>query len=197
MPAFVVSATQILKNINNLPRVKGTAGAPATRTTDSIRMPLGSISGNKRRGDEVIDVLSSSPKRRKEEHVRQPSTTIDLTTDDQPAKYVPTRRPQASTKTSKAKKNRPSQKQRKARQRAASDRTSGESVAILARVASKLRASAHAVDVDRGTLRQRWEVDEGLQLQTVTDHLKNLNECLGRAEDGIRDGLGVIEKRLL
>ena len=195
VPAFVISAPQILKNIKNLPRVKGTAGAPATMGTGSNRTPLGPVSGNKRGGDEVI---SSSSKRHKSDHVRQPTS---LTYGAEPVHYAPTRRtcpPKASTKPTKAARNKPSKSQRKARQRAAAkDQTSRETIGTLAQIASKLRASAHAIDVDRGTLRQRWEVDENLQLQSVTDHLSDLNECFTRAEDGIRDALEVIEKRLL
>lgn len=194
MPAFVVNATQILKNINNLPRARGTAAAPAIRGTGSNRIPLGPVSGNKRRGDEIINVLSSTPKRQKSEHPRQPYSIIDL---DDPVEYVPTSRPrprQASNRTSKAARSRPSKSQRKAPTR---DQTSRESAGFMAHIASKLRASAHAVAVDRDALRRRWAVDEKLRLQSVTDHLEDLNECFGRAEDGMRDALDVIERRLL
>lgn len=74
---------------------------------------------------------------------------------------------------------------------------SRDTFAMIARIASKLRASAYALAVDRDTLRQRWEVDEDLQLQTVTDHFIDLNEYFCTAEDGIRDALDVIERRLL
>ena len=72
-----------------------------------------------------------------------------------------------------------------------------ESLGTLAKIASKLRASVHAIAVDRETLRQRWEVDEHLQLQRITDNLVDLNDCFTSAEEGIHGALEVIEKRLL
>ena len=73
----------------------------------------------------------------------------------------------------------------------------GESLGALAKVASKLRASAHALDVDRETLRQCWEVDEMLQLQHVTDDLAQLNEYFTATENDLYAALDVIETRLL
>lgn len=73
----------------------------------------------------------------------------------------------------------------------------GESLGTLAKIASKLRASAHAVEMDRENLRQCWEVDEALQLQHVTDNLAELNEYFTTTENGIYAALDVIEKRLL
>lgn len=187
--------------------------------TGSNRVPLGPVSGNKRGGDENLGLLSSSPKRLKNEQTRQRSSVIDLTQDDEPVHYLTTQRirpRQASAKTT-TKTTEPSKKQREARRRAAIDSIGRESVGALAKIASKLRASAHAIDVDRETLRQRWgesslrcmpnrikdklkistEVDIHLQLQSVTDQLSDLNECFGKAEDGIRDALDILEKRLL
>ena len=40
-------------------------------------------------------------------------------------------------------------------------------------------------------------MDTGLQVQTVTDSLSDLNECFARIEDGIRDALAIINERLL
>lgn len=73
----------------------------------------------------------------------------------------------------------------------------GESLGTLAKIASKLRASAHALGMDRENLRQCWEVDEALQLQHVTDNLAELNEYFTTTENGIYAALDVIEKRLL
>lgn len=72
-----------------------------------------------------------------------------------------------------------------------------ETTGVLAKIASKLRACAHAFDVDRETLRARWEVDNNFQLQHITDHIAISMNILTRAEDGIEDALAVIEDRLL
>ena len=73
----------------------------------------------------------------------------------------------------------------------------GESLGTLAKIASKLRASAHALDTDRENLRRCWEADEALQVQHVTDHLAELNGYFSATENGIFAALDVIEKTLL
>ena len=86
VPAFVVSAKQILKNLNSVSRV---ARTPATGTNN---VALGTRASNKRNAD-VIDLLSSSPKRKKTEPPLTPNV-IDLTQDDESAtKFVSSRRP--------------------------------------------------------------------------------------------------------
>ena len=49
----------------------------------------------------------------------------------------------------------------------------------------------------RETLKNRWDQDRHLQLQTVTDDLADLNKCFGRMEDAGRDALDIIHGRLL
>jgi len=201
VPAFVFSAPQVLQNITNQPRAQGAARAPTVKGTGSNRIPLGPISGNKRQRDDAIYTLLFPPKRQKGENAGQPSSTSEfIIHDENIEKGPPTRHPlphQTSTMTTKAARSKPSKSQRKARQRSAQDQMSRDSFAIIARIASKLRASAYALAVDRDTLRRRWDVDENLQLQTVTDHFVDLSEYFCVAEDGIRDALDVVERRLL
>ena len=54
----------------------------------------------------------------------------------------------------------------------------GETTGIMVKIASKLRASQHALQVDRETLRKRWDVDEHLQLVHITDQLVELTSGL-------------------
>ena len=68
---------------------------------------------------------------------------------------------------------------------------------ILARCASKLRAAANGMAADRESLRERWEVDIKLQLQTVTDDLAELNSRFGDAEQAVFSAIDIIEQRLL
>lgn len=198
VPAFVVSAKQLIENLNPTTREQRSARPPATGTNN---VALGSRATNKRNA-EVIDLLSSSPKRAKTE---QPAThnVIDLTQDDEPpTKFVPTRRPPSRpalvdvTSRGTAPSHR-SQKRRRATRPPQAQDIHGESLGTLAKIASKLRASAHALEVDRETLRQRWEVDETLQLQYVTDNLAELNGYFTATETAIYAALDVIEKRLL
>ena len=210
VPAFVVPASQIIQNMGGLPRVRGTP-APAVSFvagTGSNRLPLGSRT-NKRTGTEAMDLLSPSPKRTKTEGPTSsllskppPTGIIDLTQDDEPTKYIPTRRQPTRPALANISNNagRPKKKKKKVAQHQLITRESivqRETTGVLAKIASKLRASAHALDVDRDTLRQRWEIDGNLQLQQVTKYLAELNECFTKAENGIKDALMVIEDRLL
>lgn len=197
VPAFVVGAKQLIKNINSVSRGQYSAPTPAT-VTNNVKM--GPRVSNKRHAD-FIGVLSSSPKRAK---TKPPAThnVVDLTQDDKPTtKFIPSRRPPARqaladiTSHGTGRKN--SQKRRKNARPPQEQDLYGESLGIMAKIASKLRASAHALDVDRETLRRRWEVDEMLQLQHITDNLADLNQCFTSAENGIHGALEVIEKRLL
>ena len=197
VPAFVVSAKQLIKNLNPTTRGQRSARTPATGTKN---VALGRRATNKRNA-EVIDLLSSSPKRAKTEQPAPPNV-IDLTQDDEPTtKYISTRRlpmrPALGNITNRGTAPKPSQKRRATARPTQVQDIHGESLGTLAKIASKLRASAHAVDVDRETLRQCWEVDQMLQLQHITDNLAELNEYLTATEHGIYAALDVIEKRLL
>ena len=197
VPAFVVSAKQLIKNLNPTTRGQSSAG---TRATGANNVALGARATNKRSAD-LIDLVSSSPKRAKPE---QPTTrnVIDLTQDDEPrTSFMPTRRlplrPALANITNRGTAPKPSQKRRRNTRPTQAADIHGESLSILAKIASKLRASAHAVDVDRGNLRQCWEVDEMLQLQHVTDDLAQLNEYFTTTENAISAALDIIEARLL
>lgn len=199
VPAFVVSAKQLIKDINSVPRGQRSARTPATGTNN---VALGPRPSNKRNA-EVIDLLSSSPKRAKTDSAATPKV-IDLTQDDEPTKttFIPTRRPSSRPAladiTNRSTGPRTAHRRRKFQPPLREQNAHGESISMLAKIASKLRASAHALVVDRDTLRRRWEADSNwLQLQHITDNLADLNECFARAENGIHGALEVIEKRLL
>ena len=197
VPAFVVSAKQLIKDLNSITRGQRSAGTP---TTGANNVALGARATNKRNVDDIIDLVSSSPKRAKTE---QPAIrgVIDLTQDDEPiTKFLPTRRLHLRSAPNNANRGtgpKPSKKRRKSTRRVQLQDIHGESLGALAEVASKLRASAHALDVDRETLRQCWEVDEMLQLQHVTDDLAQLNEYFTATENDLYAALDVIEARLL
>lgn len=201
VPAFGLTAQQIIDNIYGLTRGAPNPAVFTVRGSGSNRIPLGPSSGNKRanRGNQT-----SAPKRVKTENRPAPSRPgftrdnfIDLTGDD-PITYAPTRRQQNRVGSTNTTRRIPSARQRRDRQRVVQERvTHRETVGILAKIASKLRASAHALDVDRDTLRKRWDTDNFLQEQHITDHLSDLNRFFTQAEEGIRDALRVIENKLL
>ena len=197
VPPFVVSAKQITNNIKSISHGQNPARPPAAGTEKSPPRPHVS----KKRNSDAIGVLSSSPKRSKTEPPSTPNI-IDLTQDDEPkSTFIPSSRAQPRPALADLTANRISRKRSQRRRKTAhpwrEPDVYRESLGTLAKIASKLRASVHAIAVDRETLRQRWEVDEYLQLQHITDNLVDLNECFTSAEDGIHGALEVIEKRLL
>ncbi|CAD6578528.1 MAG: hypothetical protein ASARMPREDX12_008881 [Alectoria sarmentosa] len=197
VPAFVVSAKQLIKNLDSITRGQHSVRTPATGTNN---VALGPRTSNKRNA-EIVDLLSSSPKRAKTEPPVT-SNVIDLTQDEEPTttRFIPTHRlplrPALANITNHGAGPKTSHK-RKIQRLLREQDVHGESVSMLAKIASKLRASAHALDVDREALRRRWEVDDKLQHQHITDHLADLNECFTSAENGIHGALEVIENRLL
>ena len=197
VPAFVIPAKQLINNVKSISREQNPARPPAAGIEISSLRPRVS---NKRNSDD-IGVLSSSTKRARIEPSSTPNF-VDLTQEDEPeSRFVPSRRPPPRTALADVPANRISRKKFQRRRKTARSWREPdvyrESLGTLAKIASKLRASAHAIAVDRETLRQRWEVDEHLQLQHVTDNLVDLNECFTSAEEGINGALDVIEKRLL
>ena len=224
VPAFVLSAKQLIEKINSITHGQRAAPTPAakqlikkinsithgqrakpTPATGTNNVALGPR-GSKKRNAEIIDLASSSPKRAKTERPATPNIIIDLTQEDDPTptKFIPTRRlpirPALAEITNLSTGTRPSQKRRKKKTRPVQQKKQdihGDSLGTLAKIASKLRASAHALDVDREALRQRWEVDEMLQVQHVTDRLAEVNEYFTATENGIHAALEVIEMDLL
>ena len=51
--------------------------------------------------------------------------------------------------------------------------------------------------MDRDALRERWEIDAGLQLQHVTDDLADLNARFTEAEQVISSAINIVEEKLL
>lgn len=67
----------------------------------------------------------------------------------------------------------------------------------LHKIVKQLRHHEGLIDVHRDSLRKRWEADASLQLQTVTDHLRDLNDIFRSVEVGIRDAVVIINEHLL
>lgn len=67
----------------------------------------------------------------------------------------------------------------------------------LHKILDGLKQSEANIEKDREILKERWELDVDLQLQSVTDDLQILNECFLRAKNAIRDAIMIVEDRLL
>ena len=67
----------------------------------------------------------------------------------------------------------------------------------LGNISRAMSSNVTQIAEARNTLKRRWDLDRGLQLQTVTDQLAALNDCFNRSEEALRDSIAVIQERLL
>ena len=67
----------------------------------------------------------------------------------------------------------------------------------LTNISRALLRSVNQILDSRDTLKKRWDADRGLQLQTVTDDLAELNDHFIRSEEVLRDCIALIQDRLL
>lgn len=203
IPAFVVAATEIVRNLarNSKRTAKGVPGIstrpmPANiRTTGANIHPLGERSVNKRTAATQLPE-NESFKRPKLEASSQ-ADLIDLTQDEN---APPARRPKSNVSRHVAanghRLNRLNPQQRAAEVYQAEAIAAGTGE-LLKGVVARLKTSVMSIDADRDALRRRWEIDRRLQLLTITDHLKVLNDCFARTEEGLRGSVEVIERFIM
>ncbi len=224
VPAFVISADQLTRNMNRTKNSNHHGYSYAgSETSIQIHLP-------RKRVNEENAYQETSSKKLKLEAPNSPNIddriVIDLTDDDTPimlspirlqtpgsalsnitnrANQVPTDttftplhtpHPALSDITKPASKKDKRLKKEQARINFELEQRNVTTIA-LQKIATRLRNIEEAIDKDRDKLRKRWELDTSLQLQTVTDNLSEINDCFTRVEGGIRDALTVINERLL
>ena len=175
--------------------VRKTHGLTFTAGTSSNRQALSERSTNKRTADAVAGETSSNNKRTKTDATASLAiagssqrNAIDLTSEVSAVTYKPTRQHYRNiTRVFNTRRRNVNREQL----------TKGETTGIMARTASKQRASLYALQLDRETLKNRWEVDEHLRHEHVTDRLAELNQHFTMAEEALKDSLAVIEHELL
>ncbi|KAK0514364.1 hypothetical protein JMJ35_002981 [Cladonia borealis] len=202
VPASVPPVDEILRRINDLthPQSRQRVSFTFTGGTGQNRQPLGERSTNKRTAEAVAGQTPSKNKRTKTNTTASPAiegssqaNAIDLTSEAPAVTIFNPQRPgprlhyRNITRIFNTRRPHVSREQL----------IQGETTGIIAKIASKLRASQHALQIDRETLRNRWDVDEHLQLVHVTDQLAELNRHFSMAEEAIEDSLAVIEQKLL
>ena len=197
VPAFVPPSEETIRKINGITHPQGPQRPSFTAGSGPNRQPLGERSSNKRTADAVAGQTASRNKRTKTNATAFPAVAgsshrnaIDLTSEVPTVTYVPTRPRLHYRNITRIFNPRRRHLQRE-------QLIQGETTGIIAKIASKLRASQHALQVDRETLRNRWEVDEHLQYVHVTDQLAELNKHFTMAEEAIESSLAVIEHQLL
>ena len=180
---------------NNFTRSQGSQPPSFTAGTNSNRQALGERSINKRSADAIAGETPGNNKRTKKDATTSPAVAgssqhnaIDLTSEVSAVKYQPTRLHYRNiTKIFNTRRRNVNREQL----------IKGETTGIVAKIASKQRASLYALQVDRETLKNRWEVDEHLRQEHITDRLAELNQHFTMAEEALKDSLAVIEHTLL
>ena len=180
---------------NDLTYPQGPQRPSFTAGTGSNRQALGERSTNKRTADAVAGQTPSNNKRTKMDATASPAVVgssqcnaIDLISEVSAVTYQPTRLHYRNiTRIFNTRRRNVNHEQL----------VKGETTGIMAKIASKQRASLYALQVDRETLKNRWEVDEHLRLEHVTDRLAELNQHFTMAEEALKDSLAVIEHELL
>ena len=184
-----------VRKIHDFSHPRGPQRPSITAGTSSNRQALGERSTNKRTADAVAGQTPSKNKRTKTDATAFPTVAgssqrnaIDLTSEPPAVTYQPTRLHYRNiTRIFNTRRRNVNREQL----------IKGETTGIMAKIASKQRASLHALQVDRETLKNRWEVDEHLQTEHVTDRLAELNQHFTLAEEALEDSLAVIEHELL
>ena len=194
VPPFVISADEIIRNMNRTNSSNDLGyyqfGSDSSSPVHPARKRM--IEGNAFHFTSSKKLKVQSPK----SPMIEDRIVIDLT-EDTPMESSPARlyspRPVLANTTNQASQasiKEPARKRPDQHERSVT-------TSALHRIVNRLRSNEAAIDKDRDILRKRWDMDMNLQLQTVTDHLLELNECFKRAEDGIRDALTIINERLL
>lgn len=224
VPAFVISADQIIRNMD-LANSSDRLGYSNSSSETSMQ-----IHPARKRMIEGIDYQEASSKKPKLEAPNSTTidgrTVIDLTEEipvGTPVMYSPaqplTPRPALSNITNRASQaliensstrqqtppapanemSKATKKQNKEEQSLTKHELEqkNSTTNVLQKIVTRLRNTEVSIDKDRDRLRKRWELDTSLQLQTTTDSLSDLNECFTRVEEGLRDALAIINERLL
>ena len=162
------------------------------------------VQGDKRKADDYIDLTNSSPKRLKVEASSQvhgsstkQTVLIDLTEEDLDATVTrgshQRRGKQVANSAGSNNRRMPARR----RQAFPPSVIQNDTTSVLAHCASKIHGAAHGIAVDRESLRERWEDDDGLKLQSVTDDLAELNREFHTLEGAISKAIKILEERLM
>lgn len=201
VPAFAASALDIIRNITGKakPSKKGknqqtTWSQPKElQTTGANLEPIGQKAINKRLATVQLPE-NQSFKRPKVESTSSQPNIIDLEQDENRPISSNVSRQMTTAKDNGL--NRPNAQQRAA-QTYQADAVATGTGELLKQLVTRLKTSVMSINADREALRERWEVDKRLQLLVITDHLKDLSDCLSRAEEGLWASIEVIQRYIM
>ncbi|KAL8802008.1 MAG: hypothetical protein Q9182_004085 [Xanthomendoza sp. 2 TL-2023] len=194
VPAFGPSAAEIIRDLT----------AQQKQSTGSNRQPLSERRDSSLNKRSAAAPLPGKPAKRfkREGSSSMHSVTTSQTFtiyEDGHEQHAPAR-PKTATKvsrpaTSKASRNQ-SHRQRAAQTHQIEAVATGTHV-LLAKITNKLQAKVQSLNSDRDSLRVRWEVDRRLQLISITDYLKGLNEYFNQAEAAMKAASSLIEHYII
>lgn len=201
VPAFAVSALDIIRNLTGKAKPSKKRNSRQTswseprqlQTTGANLEPIGQKTINKRLAAVQLPE-DQSFKRPKFENTSSQTNPIDLEQDENRPIQSNVSRHMTTTKNNGV--HRPNVQQRAA-QAYQADAVATGTGELLKNVVTRLKASVMSINADREALRERWEVDKRLQLLTITDHLKDLSDCFGRAEEGLWASVEVIQRFIM
>ncbi|KAL8808718.1 MAG: hypothetical protein Q9223_006447 [Gallowayella weberi] len=195
VPAFGPSAAEIIREL--------TAQQKHT-TSGSNRQPLSERSGSSLNKRSAAAPLPGKPAKRIKREVSSSlhsvTTSHAFTVYQDGHEHHAPPRPTTATKVSRLATSKAQRKQNYLRRAAHSPQTEAVAVgtaALLATITSKLRAKVQSLNSDRDSLRVRWEIDQRLQLTSVTDYLKGLNEYFNQAEGAMNAAASLIERYII
>lgn len=201
VPAFNASAQRILRKELYDDTV---FYSPRRSVSGTIREPLGARVSHKRTADCLTPRPSSKIRKIKEDHtpVIKSSQSIqkpifDLTQEESAAhtsaRLCSSRSPLRDITNYQSMMPGRCVKREQESQQFHQQSVRTETNVSLYKIHQNLKLSQANIGKDRETLRERWELDVELQLQTVTDDLQTLNEYFSRAENAIREAIAVVE----
>ncbi|KAL8842899.1 MAG: hypothetical protein Q9170_000303 [Blastenia crenularia] len=204
VPAFVIPAAEIVRNLSHKPK-RGNKAYPRTSTsflpsnvsaTGANAHPLRERTMNKRMA--TVQLLRNQDFKRPKLEQSSQAAVVDITQDENAAPSLP-HQSNVSRPVSVDKKrgNHAPNAARSAAVAIQADAIAAGTGDLLRSIVTRLNTGVETINSDREALRNRWEADKRLQLLTITDHLKILNECFARAEEGLRGSLEVIKRFIL
>ena len=74
---------------------------------------------------------------------------------------------------------------------------SGGTEALLRRIAAKIKINIISINNHRDALRDRWDVDHKLKLNTITDCLRAVNDYFNQSEKALDAAIQLVERHIL
>ncbi|KAL8856052.1 MAG: hypothetical protein Q9178_007308 [Gyalolechia marmorata] len=187
VPAFAASAAEIARSLTAQPK----------HASGSNRQPLGE------RGDASLNKrpaapLPQQPAKRSKTEVSGSFTYVSTTTTTHVSGLPKStrRRPRRTAAINALRPESRASPLPAALNRQRDARSAGTE-ALLKRVAAKIKINVISINNHRDALRDRWDVDHQLRLNTITDCLRDVNDYFNQSEKALDAAIQLIERHIL